>query len=146
MDPQLLRDRGFTEVKPGVWGKAEAPTPVRREAPKVGKPGAFARAGNERDAGALRTRVAKLEHGDAGACAGAPGVQSQSPARFSVRVVSWRARLIDDDNLCEKFVVDGLRYAGLLPDDCHGEARISTHQEKCEKAQERTEITLTRNF
>lgn len=62
---------------------------------------------------------------------------------YLVRVVSFRVRLLDEDNLCEKWHVDALRYAGILPDDAPGKARIETRQEKVgSKAEERTEITV----
>lgn len=53
--------------------------------------------------------------------------------RFLVRVTSVRSRLIDEDNLCEKFVVDCCRYAGLLPDDAPGRCRIEATQRKVKK-------------
>lgn len=37
--------------------------------------------------------------------------------RISVRVTSFRRRLCDPDNLCPKYFIDCLRYAGLIPDD-----------------------------
>jgi hypothetical protein len=64
---------------------------------------------------------------------------------FYVRVVSFRRRLLDEDNLCEKFFVDCCRYAGLLPSDAAGKARIAVSQEKVgSEAEERTEIIIDR--
>ena len=34
-----------------------------------------------------------------------------------IRIVSYRARLIDIDNISGKAVIDGLVHAGVLPDD-----------------------------
>lgn len=50
--------------------------------------------------------------------------------KFLVRVKDYRHRLLDEDNLCEKYVVDCCRYAGLLPGDSPGEAKIEVSQEK----------------
>lgn len=64
--------------------------------------------------------------------------------RFLVRVTSIRSRLIDEDNLCEKFVVDCCRYAGLLPGDGPGQTKIEVSQRKVGK--EEPESTLVEIF
>ena len=65
--------------------------------------------------------------------------------RFLVRVTSFRVRLLDEDNLCEKYHVDCCRYAGVLPDDTPEQTRIEVRQEKVRsKEQERIEITITK--
>jgi hypothetical protein len=65
------------------------------------------------------------------------------PRKFLVRVTSFRVRLLDEDNLCEKYHVDLCRYAGLLRADDPGQARIVTTQEKVRtKAEERTEVVI----
>lgn len=71
--------------------------------------------------------------------------QKGDTRRFFVRVTSYRVRLLDEDNLCEKYGVDCLRYSGILPGDSAAEARIVTSQEKVSrKEEERTtyEISL----
>lgn len=71
--------------------------------------------------------------------------ESADPGKFLVRVTSYRRRLIDEDNLCEKYHVDCCRYAGILPGDSAAEAHIETRQEKVRsKAEERTEICIER--
>ncbi len=50
------------------------------------------------------------------------------PNRYLARVTSVRNRLLDEDNLCEKYHVDALRYAGALPSDAPGTCRIITTQ------------------
>jgi hypothetical protein len=71
--------------------------------------------------------------------------QGQNTARFLVSVTSFRVRLLDDDNLCEKYHVDCCRFANLLPDDAPGTARITVGQEKVRsKEEERTEILIER--
>lgn len=65
------------------------------------------------------------------------------PAKYLVGVVSFRTRLLDEDNLCPKYHIDSLRYAGLIPADSPDRAHIVTTQEKVEtKQEERTEITI----
>lgn len=65
------------------------------------------------------------------------------PRKFFIRVTSYRCRLLDEDNLAEKYHVDCCRYAGLLPGDDPAQARIVTTQEKVgSKAEERTEIVI----
>lgn len=56
--------------------------------------------------------------------------QKGNPRKFLVRVKDFRHRLLDEDNLCEKYHVDCLRYAGLLPSDAPGQAKIEVSQEK----------------
>lgn len=63
--------------------------------------------------------------------------------RFVVRITSRRVRLLDEDNLCEKFLVDGLRYAGIIPDDAPDRCRIITTQKKVAHFRdETTEIAI----
>lgn len=57
-------------------------------------------------------------------------VQKGSSQRFLVRVTSRRRRLLDEDNLCEKYHVDLLRYAGLIPDDAPDKVKIEVGQVK----------------
>lgn len=57
-----------------------------------------------------------------------------------MRVTSIRRRLIDEDNLCEKYAVDCCRYAGLLPGDGPGQTQIEIRQRKALKGEE--EATL----
>lgn len=64
--------------------------------------------------------------------------------KFLVRVTSFRRRLLDEDNLCEKYHVDCARYSGLLPSDAAGKAKIETSQEKVGSNElERVEIVIT---
>lgn len=56
--------------------------------------------------------------------------------RIQVKVVSYRRRLLDEDNLCPKYAIDALRYAGLLPSDAPDRVSIETRQEKVETAQD----------
>ena len=63
--------------------------------------------------------------------------------KFFVRVTSFRRRLLDEDNLCEKYHVDCCRYSGVLPADSPDRTSIQTRQEKVRtKAEERTEIEV----
>lgn len=65
------------------------------------------------------------------------------PVRYVVRVVSVRIRLLDEDNLCPKYVCDFLRYCGALPGDAPGICKIETTQRKVEKEEpEHTEVRV----
>lgn len=65
--------------------------------------------------------------------------------RFRVRVESVRKRLLDVDNLCEKYAIDCCRYSGLLPSDDPGTTEIQTTQRKAHKGEpEHTVITIER--
>lgn len=61
--------------------------------------------------------------------------QKPDSGKFLVRVTSRRRRLLDEDNLAEKFHVDCCRYAGLIPSDAPECARIEVRQEKVGKTE-----------
>ena len=74
--------------------------------------------------------VAKLESNPGDAPLEAEKVQRPACERFLVRVTSIRKRLLDEDNLCEKFHVDLCRYAGIIPDDSPARVKIEVCQIK----------------
>jgi hypothetical protein len=57
-------------------------------------------------------------------------VQKGIGGRVLVRVTAYRRRLLDEDNLCEKYLVDLCRYCGALPSDAAGKAKIEVCQQK----------------
>jgi hypothetical protein len=72
-------------------------------------------------------------------------VQAQAPdtGRILVRVTSFRRRLLDEDNLAEKYFVDCCRYAGLLASDAPDKTRIEVRQVKARsKEEEETVIEI----
>lgn len=62
-------------------------------------------------------------------------LQKEAGGRFLVRVTSIRRRLLDEDNLCSKYFIDLCRYAGALPGDEPGTAKIETDQRKPKKGE-----------
>ena len=66
--------------------------------------------------------------------------KATDPGKFIVRVTSYRRRLIDYDNLAEKYHIDALRYAGLIPSDAPDACAIITNQIKVKTKEE--ELTL----
>jgi hypothetical protein len=67
-----------------------------------------------------------------------------NPERVLVRVTSVRKRLIDEDNLAEKYHVDCCRYAGLIHADSPDQTKIEVCQRKAEKDEaEHTIIEIT---
>ncbi len=71
-------------------------------------------------------------------------VQEKRTGKVHVRVSSVRKRLADPDGLCEKFVLDCCRYAGLIADDSADDITLETTQRKAAKGEEEhTEITIT---
>lgn len=88
-----------------------------------------------------------LERRDATEPLDADKAEARDAGKFVVRVTSFRLRLLDEDNLCEKYLVDGLRYAGLLPSDAPDRCRIITTQKKvARQAEEHTRIVIMRNL
>lgn len=65
------------------------------------------------------------------------------PGRVSVRVTSYRRRLLDPDNLCPKYFVDACRYAGFIRDDTAAEIEFTVGQVKVKaKGDEKTTIEI----
>lgn len=74
--------------------------------------------------------VAVVEPNSSDAALAPAQVQTSTGPRFLVRVKAFRKRLLDEDNLCEKYHVDLCRYCGALPGDEAGTAKIEVSQEK----------------
>lgn len=73
------------------------------------------------------------------------GDERSDSAKLLIRVKSFRRRLLDEDNLVEKWHVDALRYAGIVPSDAPDKAKIEVSQEKVKtKEEECTVITIER--
>lgn len=73
----------------------------------------------------------------------APARETGDPSRVRVRVVSFRRKLCDPDNLCPKYFVDCLRYAGLIPDDREADIILEVRQVRVAgKTEERTEVEV----
>jgi len=87
--------------------------------------------------------LAAVERNSSHAPLEAKEVQRRTDGRFLVRVESVRKRLADEDGLCEKYVLDCCRYAGLIPDDSPELCKVETSQRKAAKGEEEhTQITI----
>ena len=71
-------------------------------------------------------------------------VQGGPRQSILVRVTSIRKRLLDEDNLCEKYHVDLCRYAGVISGDEAGQTKIEVAQRKAAKGE--TEKTIIEVF
>ena len=69
--------------------------------------------------------------------------EARDAGRVRVCIVSFRSRLCDPDNLCPKYFVDCLRYAGLIADDTPECITLEVRQVRCPRAEQRTEILIT---
>ena len=82
-----------------------------------------------------------LKHGGEGAN---PPQAPNPRRRIRVCITSHRRRLLDPDNLFVKWVVDGLRYNGVIPDDSSKHIELIIRQEQVQsKALEKTTIDVT---
>ena len=81
-------------------------------------------------------KVAELERHPGHGAVGKVCLQKGDRGKFLVVIKSFRKRLLDVDNLAEKFHVDLCRYAGILPSDAPGTAEIKVCQEKVGKGEE----------
>ncbi len=94
------------------------------------------------EASSLRPTDPKPEPTVLDAPLGAEEVEGCDPRR-RVTVTSYRVRLLDQDNLCIKYHIDGLRYAGVIRDDTTEDIEIFVHQQKvATRKEERTEIEV----
>lgn len=85
-------------------------------------------------------QIAELESAPGNDSLETTPAQKKDPERFLVRVTSYRKRLLDEDNLCEKYHVDCLRYAGIIPNDDPQTVTIQVCQKKSKD--ERVEIVI----
>lgn len=66
-----------------------------------------------------------------------------SGTRLRVAVTSFRCRLTDLDNLCPKWLIDALRYRGLISDDSPEHIVLEVRQRKvAHKSEEGTLIEI----
>lgn len=71
------------------------------------------------------------------------GEAPRPPSRYRVCITSFRCRLLDPDNLFVKWVVDGLRYSRVIPDDSPDHIELVIRQVKvARRAAERTEVFI----
>lgn len=75
-------------------------------------------------------KASELERVVGNGAMGAIQVQERLGQHFRVVVRSFRKRLLDVDNLAEKYHVDLCRYAGIIPSDAPGVTEIEVCQEK----------------
>lgn len=68
------------------------------------------------------------------------GSQACYPGKLFVHVISYRRRLLDEDNLAIKFFIDCLRYAGILSDDSPDKVSSKASQVKVGKEEEEKTI------
>jgi len=71
-----------------------------------------------------------------------PG-KTKDVQRVRIVIESFRRVLLDPDNLCPKYFLDGIKYAGLIPDDSPDKIELTVLQSKVDnKEDERTEIEI----
>lgn len=72
-------------------------------------------------------------------------IKAQGPERLRIVFVSVRKRLLDPDNVCEKWMLDALRFVGAICGDEPDKIALETTQRKARKGEvEHTEITVYR--
>jgi hypothetical protein len=75
---------------------------------------------------------------------GKKGREEENTERIALVITARRRRLLDVDGPCPKYFIDGLRYAGLLPDDRPQDVTLQLRQEKVEsKDDEETVIEIS---
>jgi len=84
--------------------------------------------------------VAELECGAGDGALAARQGEARATERVHIRFVSVRKRLLDPDNLCEKWTLDALRFAGILRGDEPDKITLETTQRKA--AKDEAEMTI----
>lgn len=84
--------------------------------------------------------TSELESSTGHGALGTQEVQRPSSKRVLVRVTSFRKRLIDEDNLCEKYHVDLCRYAGIISGDAPEQTKIEVYQVKSKEEYIKIEV------
>jgi hypothetical protein len=86
----------------------------------------------------------KLKSNAKGALVQATEAQRRSPVRIKVRIISFRARLLDKDNLTggAKSLADALVRTGLLPDDSPEHIDLTVEQIKVSGNESRTLVEI----
>lgn len=70
--------------------------------------------------------------------------QPDNPKYF-IKITDYRQRLLDRDGACPKYVIDCLRYAGIIENDRYGDVDYKVHQVRVKEEKDiRTEITVLR--
>lgn len=91
-----------------------------------------------------KTPAPKLERTIGNGALAKAKAKKPDTGRVLVCVVSYRRRLLDEDNLAEKYFVDCCRYAGLIFGDGPQQTKIEVSQVKVgRKEEERTQLTIT---
>lgn len=135
LPPASKVSSAFRAANPHLYGPdlptpdSKLPKPERATGPEKGKPDSL---------------CPKLERRATTSTVGAKEAKTGNHGRVLVRVTSIRRRLLDEDNLCEKYVVDCCRYAGLLPEDSPSRTKIEVAQRKAAKGE--PEATLVEIF
>ena len=71
-------------------------------------------------------------------------IETHTTSRVHIRFESVRKRLLDPDNICEKWTLDCLRYIGVIRGDEPDKITLETTQRRASKnEEEHTEITIT---
>lgn len=86
---------------------------------------------------------AKLESGLGEGALGKEVIQAPNSGPLLVRIIATRKCLLDEDNLCEKYLVDCLRYCGAIPNDSPEDVHIEVSQKKTkENEAERVDVEI----
>lgn len=87
---------------------------------------------------------AVVERPPSNAALGASKGKEADSGRVHIRFVSVRKRLLDPDNISEKWTLDALRFAGIIRGDEPEKITLETTQRKAAKGEEEhTQIEIT---
>jgi len=114
---------GYVEVSKGVYERSDI---IKKRS--VGRKAVLPTKGKSRN-GESKSSV---QHG----AMGKDGGKKTNTGRVLVRIAIRRRRLVDPCNAGQKYLVDCLRYSGLLRDDREQDIALEIHQEKTREEEE----------
>lgn len=112
-----IQSKGFIRNKDGSYSKLDA----KRD---------------KNNSVATRIQMPKLESPVRSKSLGAPSNSKARPKGAYICVTGYYRKPLDDDNLCEKGLIDALRYAGFIRDDKWSDLRTTSQQYQVEKEED----------
>ncbi|NBW23039.1 MAG: hypothetical protein EBR82_85355 [Caulobacteraceae bacterium] len=122
---------GYVEVSKGVYERSDI---IKKRS--VGRKTVLPTKGKSRNS----ESKSPVQHGAVGKAGG----KKTHTGRVLVRITIFRKRLVDPCNAGQKYLVDCLRYVGLLVDDREQDIALEIRQEKT-REEEETLIELFRD-
>lgn len=136
MTEEVLIQKGYIKDDDGNWSKPKrAQADIFHDHPLLCRDSSGT-SGDKEKKGQAGTKDAERSLVESNSGIGTLGpscVQKSTGQNVLIRITCIRSRLLDEDNLCEKYVVDLLRNSGIIFDDAPDRTKIEVCQKKAGK-------------